>query len=137
MRVRSSVVAVTVMILAACGGDATGPKNPITPSLREHILLGGDRVVMVSNTKWNLCENIGQENSFCPGAEAKIRWNGLGLNGSGVGFQMDIIWSPGCTWDVPMGPGICIGQHLEVTFYNQHSFGEHSLLVRKYVLHLD
>jgi hypothetical protein len=141
MRIHSGlIVAVAVAALSACTDGIAGPaeKNvEIKPVVVENVQVVGDRIVTIANTKWSLCPNLGTEDSYCPGAELKVRWNGQATGGNGTSFQMDIIWSPACTWDVPLGNGLCIGQHLEVTFYNEHSFGEHALLIRKYVLHLD
>mgnify|MGYP006952617744 CR=1 FL=1 len=137
MKMRSGVLIITAMILAACGGDITGPTKEMRSSTKKSVLVGGNQVVIITNNKWDLCEDIGQETSYCPGAWMKVRWNGQAPDGSRTSFQMDIVWSPGCTWNIPMGPGLCIGQHLEVTFYNEHRFRDHKLLIRKYVLHLD
>lgn len=140
MRVQRSIVSVAAVILAACSGESTGPLKlvpEVFPSASHAVLVSGDHVVLTTNSIWDKGIAEGWVKEDYSGAIARIRWNGQTPGGSGTSFQMDVVWSPSCLWGVPLGHGMCIGQHMEVTFYNSHSFGEHVLLIRKYVLHLN
>ena len=136
MRNVLSILGIT-LLLSACA-DPTGPAQRKEMALANtdvtYYLSSGDHVTATANKLWIDGVNAGWAGSDYSGAMIKIRWNGNVPGGSGESFQMNVAWTPGCTFGVPIGPGLCVADHKEVTFYNSQSFHAHVMYVRNYLL---